>query len=239
MACWRRVRSLIAIGCLMGVSVFVLSPTSAFASCNPGRAYNGIVYYFDGMYSPYEVSGEATADSANIYNYAHPYVYPGNGDFAWVMLVDESTNYVQVGWVNDPGRDTFTEWTIKGSLGGSDFAITPQAQGTTSWYEVDTDGSGVSTDYCFFVNGSEVGGCTGIIGWFAEGGQDFDEIHTIADQMPGAVDQPEVWSNSFLFDNGSQENFNGTLDNYDPAIWNGHVYSSTMAQVGDAACTGT
>jgi hypothetical protein len=228
---------------LASIGVFVAYPTAAFASCNPGRAYNGYNVYFAGWSSPFEVSGEATADSSQMYNYPSPYVYPRSGDFAWVMLVDAGengcTNYAQVGWVQDPGRNTFTEWTNGAChLAGYDFNITPQPQGQSSWYEVDTYNSQVSTDYCFFVNGSEVGGCSGATGWIAAGGQDYGEIHTAADQMPGAVHQPEYWENSFLFDNNVQENFNGTM--YRSATWfNIAKYSATLGEEDDAYCTGT
>lgn len=187
---------LMSMALVSAVGLLVTDPTAAYASCNQGRAYNGYNVYFAGWYSPFEVSGEATANSSEVYNYPSPYVYPGSGDFAWVMLVDAGengcTNYAQVGWVQDPGRNTFTEWTSGAcSLAGYDFNITAQPQGEGSWYEVDTYDSQVSTNYCFFVNGSEVGGCSGVTGWFAAGGQDYGEIHTAADQMPGAVKQPE------------------------------------------------
>lgn len=221
---------------IVAAGVVLSSPAVASASCYPGMP-NDSNYYFTGWNSPQVVYGEATANSSNIYNYPSPYVYPGSGDFSWVMLNGTvGTEYAQVGWVQDPGRNTFTEWNTHGVI-GDNFSITPQTPGTTSWYEVDTLGGQISTDYCFFVNGNEVGGCSGYIGWYASYGEDNSEIHTAADQMPGGIYQPEVWNNAFLFNNNVQQNFNGSLVNYNPAWFNAVVYSQTMAQAGDAYCS--
>ena len=221
------------------VALLVSTTTSASASCNPNRTNDG-VGYLDGWISPSDGSAEATANSSNIGNYPHPYVTPGNGVFAWVMLNGSNSNeYAQVGWVSDStGRHTFTEWDDNGTV-GSDFSITPQAQGTTSSYEVSTYNGGNNDVYCFFVNGSEVGGCTSIQVWGAGYGESFGEIHTASDQMPGGTSKnnSEQWTNDFMFYNNHQSNFNGTGDNYSKAWFNLAIYSPTQADINDKSCS--
>ncbi|MHB1929447.1 MAG: hypothetical protein ACYDEN_11490 [Acidimicrobiales bacterium] len=214
-------------------------PGAALAGCNPNRTDDGVTY-FDGWLTGTEPT-TVTANSSNIYNYPAPYVYPGNGVFAWVMIVGGSGNYAQVGWVTDYNssgnrvRQTFTEWHY-GSHIGSDFSITAQPTNTTSWYEVATP-NGTGTNYCFYVNGSAVGSCSGSLGWYGTGGQDLAEIHTLADQMPGGTHNPEEWSNAFIFDNGNRQyNFNGHATG-NTTYFNYAIYSQTMAEASDKACS--
>jgi hypothetical protein len=79
------------------------------------------------------------------------------------------------------------------------------------------------------------------LGWHGESGQDLGEIHTLADQMPGAVTVPEKLSNAFIFYNGIvQHNFNGYgigNNQYGQnSYFNYFVYSQATAEAGDKAC---
>gem|GEM_PF-1593751 len=227
----RRRWTLFMASTLVTLAVVLIPESAAFAGCNPGRVNDGQTY-FAGWITNNEPT-TVTQNSANIYNYPNPYVAPGSGVFAWDMIVGPALNdYAQVGWVVDyNGRHTFIEWNVNGHV-GSNFSITANTPGTTTWYEEYTTGGG--TNYCFGDNGTQIG-CSGTLGWKGLSGQDLGEIHTLADQMPGSYTVPEDWNNSFIFYYGSQYNFNGYLV-YNSSYFNDNIYSQVHDQAGDADC---
>ena len=73
-------------------------------------------------------------------------------------------------------------------------------------------------------------------------GQIFGEIHTLADQMPGGVDNPESFANSHILVTPSGGSaawvaYNGNPGDSNTSYFNIAKYSSTLLQIDDKACT--
>jgi hypothetical protein len=226
----KRMSAAVIIFCITIFGTAVLGVQRlALASCNPGRANDGVTY-FAGWISPQEPQN-VTANSADIYNYV-PYMAPGSGGGAWVMVNGSTSgDFAQVGWwIDSGGRYVITEWDNHGALGWQFYAADPA--GSTRWYEVYKSGS---TNWCFADAGTTLR-CSGSLAWGTPRyGEDLGEIHSLADQMPGSLNTPEDWNNSFIFYNGTQHNFNG-FRQYNPTYFNDAIYSQIHAQAGDQAC---
>lgn len=215
----------LAIACLAAVAAVTVIPAhAALASgggdgCNPHRGNNYLTYIFDGADHP--DPGIPGGVYATISNYSPFVAGPNQGapsnDFTseWVMLDNDATQWVQIGWVEFAGsvRNTFWEWTkVNGDFEDAYASAFPinsahtytvlYQPGNTNPFVVQVDGGTYATIPQFFTpNDAQI----------------FAELHTQASQMPGGTaDDPThtpLVSNAHLWPtsgSGGWQNFNGT-----------------------------
>ncbi len=219
------------LGSSLVLSSFIAlgAATPASAKCEPFRTNDGRTY-FDG-WSRYPNGATVGGVYANILNYS-PWVYPNNLATAWTMLSYGGGNWAQVGWIEYSGgvRYTVIQWTIGPNNSRTKY-LSPQSVGSTTTYTVlynNTPG-----DFTFQLNGATVDKETASFG--PTTGDNFGEIQTLADQMPGASQAQEVFSNAHIYVGGWQP-FSGTSQN-DLPIFKVNVLSSTQTNIWDSACT--
>src|SRR6266446_3114547 len=179
----------VAFGAATAIAMAAALP--AQAKCAPGTANDGGTY-LDGWYSStYSPTGGVYSD---IFNYS-PWVQPGNLVVAWSMLdVANANAWAQVGWMEVAygTRYTFTQWMT---------CINCSAY--TDYYSA--FGINTYTQYKVLWNNA-CGGCVSMyaggtrleyhyVSWTPNEGQIYGEIHTYSDQMPGAQQQHEDFSN--------------------------------------------
>jgi hypothetical protein len=214
---------------LATVFVTFLSTAPVAAKCYPARSNDGITY-FDGWERD-TVGVTVGGIYAAILNYS-PWVYSGNLSTAWTMLAYLGDNWAQIGWIEYAGgvRYTVIQWTIGPNNARTKY-LGPQSVGSTSTYTVlynNTPG-----DFTFQVNGSTVDLETASFG--PTKGENYGEIHTRADQMAGATQAHENFSNAHIYINGWQA-FSGAGYSDDTSIFKYSVLSTTQTQIWDVAC---
>ncbi len=153
------------------------------------------------------------------------------------MLMNWTTShYAQVGWFNDTphGWNTFVEYydpNEPGNVFELWFGTEYGSPGAEPLYRV-TYSNGA---FQYFINTTEVWSDTAY--FTPNGGQIFGEIHSLADQMPGGVNDPEDFNNSEIRYGTTWDPYNGTKLNYSSSYFNIAEYSNEHLQVGDRYCS--
>lgn len=206
------------------------------AKCNPGEGNNYPTTYMDGWYS-FEQSPTGGVYS-NILDYS-PWVTAGSDVSGWSMLdIRNGSTWAQIGWyeVAYGTRYTFTQWmTCAGCSPNTDF-WNPWGTNQYIQYKV------LWNNYCSSCLSFYAGGSLYLFQyaqWTPNEGEIFGETKSYSDQMPGAQQYHEDFSNSWLYQGGWRE-FGGTLGrtNNDPRF--GYNYNGNSDfQIWDNRCTGT
>ncbi|MGH9066231.1 MAG: hypothetical protein ACRD0J_01710, partial [Acidimicrobiales bacterium] len=216
---------------VLASALAVAFPGTAFAKCDPHRANNGVTY-FTGWH--HGVGARVGGTLADIANYS-PWVYPGQAVYAWVMITIAGSQWAQIGWEEQAGgyRETFIQWTTSPHV-WHEKDSSPSKVGSLPEYKV-LFGNPGPNDFSFY-NYSTGYEMVEPAYWTPTGSQQFGEIHTLADQMPGGVQDPEVWRYSQVYYNGGWYPYAGTAVNTDPSYFNVAIYSVSEVQAGDAYC---
>lgn len=219
----RRVRRVVGAG---GVTLIVIlgqlsaATPDALARCDPGRASNGLTYYYDGQEEAVPNGKDAGGLSATIENY-DPFVYNTSGFLdssqQWIMETQSSLDhYVQVGWTEDYSgtRNTFVERGISSTKQFTDWYFSPYDINANIPYEIDFDPNGGTGDqYSFSADGSQ------LLTIYDTGlpnpnyVQDYAEIETKASQMPGGYNNTDTSSNAQVRYDGSWHSLDAPTSN--------------------------
>jgi hypothetical protein len=202
-------RALCIISAILVASVFT---GAAVASCNPGRANNGTIYQDGWFVGPGENEVCLNGSFANIKVY-NPYVV-GNIS-AWTMIYYGTTgHYAQVGYYKNGGGSLINflqfQTADRGFVNKFPTNVPEPVVGNTPQYKVDY----ASGNFHFFIGGTIVDTDAATYG-----GCDADqagETHTLADQMPGAV-------NNRVNFTGSNVRNASTNSWFQSFKWNGYV----------------
>lgn len=218
-----------AMEALCAVGLYALMAAPVLAKCQPGRTNNGTVYW-DGWYR--SSSGTVGGVYSDILNYS-PWVEPNNEVMAWTMLNNGGSNWAQVGWWEYAGgtRSTFVQWTTSPGHWSTKF-WTPQSVGSYSYYT--TLYGNTPGDFTFEVNGSTIDKETA--SFTPNDAQNYGEIHTLADQMPGGYNANEVFKATNVYIGGWQS-FSGTSTNSSSTYFGESNVSSTQRNIWDWACS--
>jgi len=196
-----RVRLLVlAVTVAMIAVLNPVSTTIALAKCDPGRSDNGTSYWTGW----YRYATSPTGVGSDILNY-DPWVhYSDDVVSAWTMLASGSL-YAQIGWIEYPFgyRYMFTEYTTSD---GAWHRKLYTAQSVNSVHRYTTlFGGGVFTFQLDGVTGSTVPAQ-----FTPDNAQNFGEIHTLDDQMPGATSAHETFRNTQINYGGGWHPFAGS-----------------------------
>lgn len=223
----RMVLAILLASLLTGASV-----TATFAKCNPGRANDGIHYWDGGVETPGSVVGGVYSD---LYTYS-PWVNYGFS-YAWVMLDNRSQNnqWVQVGNYEAPGN---VRWDLvqyaTPYLGPVNVYFNPQTIGTYVYQKVLYNQS--TNVFSVQIAGSTVWTTNQITSWQPNEAQVDAEITTLDDQMMGAINNKQVFSNNNIYYSGSWRTYQpsslGPTANYFYLTGNGASFN-----VWDGACS--
>jgi hypothetical protein len=229
---WRSLRliSTIAVVLAMGMVAAVSGASAANAKCDPHRANDGKNYWSGWERLPGATVGGVYSD---IYNYS-PWVHSSTGVVAWAMLNNGNGAWAQMGWLEYPGGDrrTFVQWTKSGDFFEEHYVAQPVNTFTT--YTVlwnNTPGK-----FTFRVNGSTID--TEDAGFAPNEGQLYGEIHSLWDQMPGALNNHENFYNSHIyFGTNGWHNFNGSNHNTGSNYFGNSRHNDTDTDIWDKACS--
>lgn len=227
----RRGRVLVA-----GVTALFLAATvgvgPAAAKCQPGRADNGTDYWAGGS----RIRSGITGVYSNILNY-DPWVQPGSQSLAWVMLTKSTDHRVwaQVGyWENaNDSRYTFTQYTSEPNKWWTGFYWPPEPENTYTYYKVTYDGS----NWRFYAAGDLLN--YKVATFVPNEAQIFGETHTLADQMPGALQKWEWFKDAKAQWAGAWNNWDGTVWTTNDTYFRAGKNTATSIWIYDKACTGT
>jgi hypothetical protein len=173
------------------------------AKCDPGRADDGR-YYFDGWYKT--PGGTVGGVGSNIVNYS-PWVHVTDDSVsAWTMTANGSL-YAQVGWLEFPGsvRYTFTEYTTSDHNWHRKYFGAYPLGASTRYTTLYGNTAGYFT---FLVNGGQID--KEPAQFVPNNGQNYGEIHTYDDQMPGGYNLHETFRNTQIYYSGAWHAFQGT-----------------------------
>lgn len=204
--------------------------TGARKSCIPGRTGSG--YYTDGWFR--DISGLIDTN-AYITEYS-PYV-AYDGTAAWVMLWNNSTPalYAQVGWAKsyNGSRYKFVEYSDTTSGTTSTRHLFPSAPlGSSTFYEVYWDVTYQRLDY--IVNGTIIDTSPRV--FTMRRGEQFGEIHSPGNQMPGGASTHVAFSNAQIVSSTQAYNFDGVVWNSSPAWFGNSKPSASRDEIWDTAC---
>lgn len=236
-----RVRT-VAAGVTLALSAFCLAttgtaiPALAGNACNPNRIDTQQANY-DGWLAGHSPS--VGGIYSNILNEpAWVISTPGSASTSWTMLNNGGSWWAQVGsWTysygggNGNGHSVFVQFTATaGSYTTHFFAASPIGQYTyytTLWNN--TPGK-----FTFQVAGSTID--TETANFTPTGGQNFSEIATLANQMPGGYASPEDFTSTHWYINGGWTGFNAPLLDSNTNYFNIAQYGAYDLQTGDKAC---
>ncbi len=208
------------------VSTGIVSAAPASASCQPGRANNGVDYHDGWVRAATGIGGVYST----ILNYV-PWVQPGSEVSAWTMLNNTTANWAQVGWWEYSGgtRHTFVQWSISPGVERTKW-FTPEPDGTYTTYT--TLYGNTAGDFTF-----EFGSTKDLetASFTPNDAQNEGEVGTLADQMPGGYDTSEVFKGTEAYIGGWQA-FSGNVVNQDSIDFGNTTASSTETIIWDWAC---
>ncbi len=227
--------------CTRGIAVLAIAvPLTVLAAptvgatqtkCDPNRTNNG-VSYFDGWFNT-GTAGQVGGIYSNIENYS-PWVYPNSSVSAWSMLDNPSEdNWAQAGWIEYAygTRYSFVEYTT--SPGNYTTQLYPAyAVGDYTYYTTMYDGA--NSYFTFQIASNTMYQIQ--LSWVPDQAQNYGEIHTLADQMPGNRSWPEDFSSTYWWDATGWKVFNGYANNTGGGYFSNMVMSSTDDQIFDNAC---
>jgi hypothetical protein len=179
----------------------VFSGTTALAKCDPNRSDNG-TYYWTGWY---RYATSPTGVKSSILNY-DPWVHVTNDVvLAWPMLANDNNRYAQMGWIEYPlsYRYMFTEYTTSDGQWHRTLS-NPQPINSVHTYTV-LFGGGVFTYQLDGVTGS-----TTPAQFTPNHAENYGEIHTLDDQMPGDTSRHETFRSTQIQYAGAWHAFVGT-----------------------------
>ncbi len=216
--------------CVCIIGMFATTAPALAYSCNPTPPRgNSSGNWFDGWQ---RTSGSTVGGVySDIYNYV-PYVYPGAsnaGVSAWTMLAN-GQNWAQVGWTQYPqSRWTFIQWTIGvGNIVQDDWY--PQPTGQYTYYTTLYNGA----DFVFEVAGSVI---DSVVQTFTPNeAENFGELATTADQMPGGTTDPEVFKSTEWYVNGGWQPLAGA-EYQNPPEFGYSPISNTQIDIWDPKCS--